>query len=79
MFHYTKCTITCVAEYFLNVSFYQSTQIIQQVQLQIITLILIQIENKHNVNSLTLPSCTKKNFFFKFKNCRLQNLRLHYT
>ena len=80
-FHYTCWTITCVAKYFHKV-FYQSTQIIYQLQLPIVTVILIEIENRHKVKTLTLPDCTtkkpyqkQKDLYSKVKNCSFKNLR----
>ena len=65
-FHYTCWTITSVAKYFHNV-FYQSTQIIYQLQLPLVRVILIQIENRHKVKTLTLPGCTTKKNSIKNK------------
>ena len=46
-------------------------------------MILIQIENRHKVNTLTLPGCTtkksyqkQKDLFSKVKNCSFKNMRL---
>ena len=58
-FYYTCWKTTCAAKYFHKV-FYQSTQIIYQLQLPIVTVIFIQIENKYKVKILTLPGCTTK-------------------